>query len=366
MKIGFIAEPYEESHTSGMGYSVLQVMRHFLIEGENHEFIFYSSKPINPGLVPGVYTNIIVPKNFVKKFFYFRFFKNRPDALICMLPLLPLWVHPRVKIFPMFHELGSQKIKPQSFHGKVVAFVRDTVLMPLMLIRATHVIAVSHATETDLIKFYNLPRERMTVIHDGYQEWNQFSTDALDIEKRMKPYFFFAGKVKYRKNVHGIVSAFIAFKEHTKVDCKLIIAGDYGGDYHKKMMQELKQHNFDQDVFFLGYVSNPQMYALFTNAIACVFPSINEGFGMPIAESMSLGTPVITSNISATAEIAGDAALLVDPYDIKDISQAMEKIFFDNHLRESLILRGFERAKHFSWQKFAQKYLALIVELSKK
>jgi glycosyltransferase involved in cell wall biosynthesis len=352
MKIGFVAEPYEEQHASGMGHVVMELLKHLPEVGSQHEFVFFSSRPLNKSSIPGSYTNILIPKGFIRQFFYFFFNKLGVDVLIFMVPLLPFIV--RGTTIAMCQELGSQKITPEGFRANLEAFVRDRLLMQITLARASHIIAASGATRDDLLKYYNLSSKKVTVIYDGFQA---LKPSAAEVENSLKPYFFFAGKVKYRKNVHGIVSAFISFVERTKSDVKLIIAGDYGGEYYHKLANELKDHNLENRVHFVGYVSAGHMYAYYKNALACVFPSINEGFGMPIIESMSIGTPVITSNISSMAEVGGSAALLVDPFDVEDISQAMEKMYSDESLRAELISKGKERAQEFSWPKAARQYI---------
>lgn len=358
MKIGFVAEPYEEQNASGMGYVVLELMRNFPTEGKEHEFIFYSSKPIDGKFVPGTYENIILPLGFLNKLWFFFTLREKPDALIFMVPMMPI-IASGMKVIPMCQELASQKIKPQGLREKLFAFFRDQILMRISLARAEHVIAASQATKDDLKRFYGLREEKISVVYDGFQDLETHRSSAPVLDESLKPYFFFVGKVKYRKNVHGIVSAFIAFKERTGAGGKLVIAGDYGGSYYGEIAKQISDHGITEDVRFVGYAVGPTLYAYYKNALACVFPSINEGFGMPIVEAMSLGTPVITSNISSMAEVAGDAGLLVDPHDISDISNAMERIYSDAQLREDLIEKGKRRADDFSWPKAAREYIKI-------
>lgn len=361
MKIGLVAEPYEESHASGMGHVVLELMRHLPAVSSEHEFIFYSSRPIRRERVPGTFQNASMPKGFVRKLLFFLFLKDAPDVLVSMVPMLPL-VSLRTRTVPMCQELGSQKIRPEGFRAQLFAFVRDQILMRFAFARAVHIIAASEATKVDILAFYKVPSEKVTVIYDGFQDLGVHA-GSLPAPEEFKPYFFFAGKVKYRKNVHGIVSAFIAMRERTGADCKLVLAGDYGGEYYKNLMQQLREHHLESEVHFVGYATGAQMYAYYTGALACLFPSLNEGFGMPIIEAMSLGVPVITSNISSMAEVAGDAGLLVEPRDPEDISRAMERVYADAELRRELIRKGKERAKLFSWPKAAQEYVRVLETL---
>lgn len=360
MKIGFVAEPYEEQGASGMGYMILELMKNLPMAGRNHEFIIYSSLSIREDPVQSNVRNVIVPRGLLGKFFWFLFTKEEIDVLLFVTPLLPLILPRSIKSVPICPELGSQKITPGSLGGKLVAFARDRILMPVCLRRATSIITISHATKEDIVKYYCVPQQKIVVIYTGFQDLKPYIDKAPAIDDRMIPFFFFTGRVKPRKNVHAIVSAFITFKKRTHADCKLVIAGKAGGDYCRAMVIELEKNNLQNEVFFVGYVSTELLCSYYLRAMAFVFPSLNEGFGMPVVEAMNLGTPVITSSISSLPEAAGDAGLLVDPYNIEAISRAMEKIFSEPSLRAKLVEKGYAQAKNFSWWKTANEYLLFL------
>jgi len=360
MRIGFVAEPYEESHASGMGYVIREMMCNLVQEGTKHQFVIYSSKRIDRVLVPGNFENILIPKTFIGKLFWFSRLRD-VDILVHMVALLPLWVPRNIKTVLLCQELADQHMHGGDLRQRLIVFMRDDILMPPCVAKASKIIAASNATARDLEQFYNVPSEKIVVVHDGFQDLTQAGMDASIINEDMRPYFFFAGKVKLRKNVHRIVSAFIAFKERTKARCNLVIAGDYGGDYYESMRRELEQHHLTDAVHFIGYTTgDAQLHALYVNALAFVFPSLSEGFGMPLAEAMSLGVPVITSKISAMPEVMGEAGILVDPYDTEDISGAMERVFNDTVLRKQMTEKGLHRAKSFSWQRAAREALVQI------
>lgn len=360
MKIGFVAEPYEEENASGMGYVVLELIKNLVEADKKNEFIIFSSIPFKKERITDNSKNIIIPKSFYGKLSWFLRNAKIVDAVIFIAPLLPLLIIPKTKSILVCQELASQKIKPKGIKNKLLAFLRDKIMMPLAIKYSSIVVAASNATKQDLLRFYKINQEKIKVIYDGFQDLTIFKDKEIKIENKMKPFFFFVGKVKYRKNVHGIVESFIKFKKNKKSDCKLVIAGEYGGKYYEDIINNLKKNNLFEDVFFIGYITDGKLYSFYKNAVACVFPSINEGFGMPIIESMSVGVPVITSNISSMAEVAGDAGLLVDPFNTNEIAQAMEKLFFDSNLRERLIKKGIERSRLFSWQRAAREYLDLI------
>jgi glycosyltransferase involved in cell wall biosynthesis len=364
MKIGFVAEPYEESNASGMGYVVIEFIKNLVAQNTNDEYVVYSSKPINRDLIPGTFVNTIIPAGFVKQFFYFIRLQDRLDVLLFIAPLLPLWLPRRIKAVMVCQELGSQKIRPGGVKDALRSFLRDRLLMPTSVARAAKIIAASEATQKDLLQYYRVAKEKVPVIYDGFQDLSHFADSATPIDQRMTPYLFFAGKVKPRKNVHGIVAAFIVLQKRRPSDLKLIIGGDFGGQYHQDMVTELNRAGLQAQVFFVGYVTGATLYSYYKNARGFVFPSINEGFGMPPIEAMSMGVPVLTSKISSMAEVAGGAALLVDPFDIEDISQAMEKLAFDESVRSDLIAKGYDRAKVFSWPLAAKQCTELLHSLT--
>lgn len=358
MRIGFVLEPYEESHASGMGFVMSELLKEMLKQGSEHEFIVYSTKQVSPSFIPGKYQVVRLPQGFLKKWWWFLCMRKEVDALLFSAPLLPL-VPPRgIRSVMICQELGSQKIRPM-LRELPFTFLRDQILMRLSLTRTDAVAAASNATARDVRTFYSVPEDKLFVVYDGYQDLHMLAPGA-PIDETFTSFFFFAGKVKYRKNVHGIAKAFVIFKQRTNASTKLVIAGDYGGRYYREIMNILETGGVSQDVHFVGYVSGALMYSYYTKALAVVFPSLNEGFGMPIIEAMSLGTPVITSNISSMAEAAGEAALLVNPLDVEDISSAMKRVYSDPSLRETLRTKGYERSKQFSWPKAAREFLTLV------
>lgn len=363
MKIGYILHPYEESHASGMGYSMLEVCKQLSVRIKEDTFIVYSSKPIDKNTIPGTYESRRMPRGFVRQFFFFLRAPVDLDILLFTAPLLPLWVPRRVKTIVLCKELGSQKIRPTRLFDRIFSFVRDYILMPVTLRRANLIVTSSEATRADVLHFYLVPEERVHVVSEGHQEWRQFPATPERAFESMKPFFFFAGKVKPRKNVHGIVEAFVAFKKRTGSTLQLAIAGDYGGAYHTSMVRKLEEAGLAEQVHFLGYVTGAEMRWLYGHACAFIFPSLNEGFGMPIIEAMSFDVPTLTSENSPMAEIADGAALLIDPRDNDALARGMERIATDEPLRQSLIEKGRERAKLYSWDKTGEGYTALIARL---
>lgn len=360
MRIGFVAEPYEETNASGMGFVVSELLRELLRQGNAHDFVAYSSKRIRQEFISGTYRYVQLPRGFVNKMRWFYRMPQEVDVLLFIAPLLPLVLPRSIRPIMICQELGSQKIAPGTLKEKLFAFVRDQVFMRLSLRRAALVVAASEATRQDLLHFYRLDPTKVVVVYDGYQDLSRYASEAKPVDTSIKPYFFFAGKVKHRKNVHGIAKAFVEFKKCTRAPAHLVIAGDYGGQYYHDIERVLRAGGVWDSTHFVGYTSGPALYSYFKEALAVTFPSINEGFGMPIIEAMSLGTPVITSKISSMAEAAGSAAILVDPHNTSDIAAAMERVWESESLRAELREKGLERAKNFSWPKAAREILTLV------
>jgi len=360
MRIGFVAQPYEEHGASGMGYAVQEIMRHLLIEGRGaHTFVFYSRTPINRSVIEGDYENVLIPKGFIRQFLWFLTHGLQVDVLFFMVPLLPLWIRGRTKTIPICQDLESKDIPVRGLRAKTVALIGEGILLPFTLRRAARIIIPSESTKIAVTAAYRIPEQKFTTIYNGFQ--NLENVQSIPPASSLQPYFFFAGRVKFRKNVHGIVAAFIAFKKRTHAPVKLVIAGLYGhgGAYYREIQEQLVRAGLREDVHFIGYVSTEELKGLYENARAYVFPSLHEGFGMPILEAMSLGVPVITSSTPPMPEVAGDAALLVQPRDAQAISEAMEKVYTDSALRTTLIEKGLTHAKLFSWSRAAREYLVL-------
>ncbi|OHA14712.1 MAG: hypothetical protein A2909_00070 [Candidatus Tagabacteria bacterium RIFCSPLOWO2_01_FULL_39_11] len=358
MKIGIIVEPYEEKNASGIALCILNQTKHFLMLDKDNEYLIYTSSPFKKERLSANAKNILIPRSFFGKNLWFlkNAYFNKiliPDILIFNMPLLPLILPERVKTVPIFYEVVSEfgsgvreKIL-NIFWGFLAGFA---------LKRAPLIITPSYASKDDLCGFYKINPDKVKTIHLGFQNPDEFKGIALDSEKNHVPYFLFIGKAKFKKNIHGIVNGFIKFKKKFNTNHKLIFIGSYGGKYYEEILKNLRASSLEEEVIFKGYIYD-DFYAVFKNAESLVFPSFREGFGMPIIEAMYLGVPVITSNVSSMPEVAGGAALLVDPRNPEEIAEAMAKIAFDRGLREDLISRGIERAKQFSWQDHASQFL---------
>jgi glycosyltransferase involved in cell wall biosynthesis len=224
--------------------------------------------------------------------------------------------------------------------------------------RADIIIGDSLATVNDISRYLGIPREKTRVIYPGAIPLATVSDrERNEIKKEMRlpeKYILFVGCIEPRKN---LARAFRAY-ERTGLwkDIPLVLAGPRGWRFNelKTAWDNLTAKN---QIFWLDYVGEKELAVLYENAFFLIFPSLFEGFGLPILEAMSAGCPVLTSNCSSMPEAAGDAALYVDPLDTESIADGMLKLAGDGSLRESLISAGYKRAKLFTWEKTARELL---------
>ena len=182
-------------------------------------------------------------------------------------------------------------------------------------------------------------------------------------------YILNVGGIHERKNLVRLIHAFSRLAREHGYPGKLLITGTVSGFPYIEKMKRLcdavvKERGMEERVIFTGFVSDEELDTLLRRAHFLVYPSLHEGFGMPIIEAMQVGTPVVASGIGGTAEVAGDAALLVDPYNIDEITFEMSRLLLGHKLHAELSEKGIERASSYSWVRTSEKYLELYEELS--
>src|SRR3989338_8925826 len=227
--------------------------------------------------------------------------------------------------------------------------------------RAGKLIAVSRSTANDLEEFYNIPSEKISVIHSGVGEgfFAPRVSSNLDLPEK---YFLSLGTIEQRKNIAGVVHAFETLKTSGQVgaDVHLVIAGNLGWDYGD-VKKSLDHSPWREQIKLIGGVQAENLPELYQRAKVFVYHSFFEGFGFPPLEAMASGTPVIVGNNSSFPETVGAAALLVDPYSQIELATAMASAWNDQSLRSKLIASGQKQSKSFSWQKAAKETLSVLI-----
>lgn len=308
-------------------------------------------------------------------------FKDKLDVLFVPSHTLPLIKRPGLKTVVTVHDLGSEYL-PGMHQLKQRLYL--SLMQRYQLKTASKIIAVSKATKEDLVKRIGLDQKKIEVVYEGYDNslYKSVKNDLLIstlkyYELLTNNYYLFVGTVQPRKNLERVILAYsqaindyrLTINEKDKkknlksliINHKspdLVIAGSKGW-LSDEIYALPKKLGIEDRVKFLGYVPDKDLPALYSGAIAFVYPSLFEGFGLPILEAQACGCPVITSDISSMPEVSGDGALLVDPYSVEEIAEVMVRVK-SQESRVKIMKAGLENVKRFSWEKCAREVLHIL------
>jgi glycosyltransferase involved in cell wall biosynthesis len=231
---------------------------------------------------------------------------------------------------------------------------------------------VSDYSKRDIAEKVGVPVEKIKVVPNGLREVNP-KDPSLEIELKNRfaineKYVLNVGGIHERKNIVKLVHAFAGLVNHRGYSGKLLITGNVSGAPYQRKMKKIcdasvRETSMENRIVFTGYVSEQELDSLFRMAGLLIYPSLYEGFGIPILEAMKMGLPVITSNISAMPEVAGGAAYLVDPNSIEDMTSAMSEVLQNRILREEMIEKGLELVHPYTWKNVSERYLELYQEI---
>ncbi|MDY6781270.1 MAG: glycosyltransferase family 1 protein [Cyanobacteriota bacterium] len=315
-----------------------------------------------------------------------RIYRKLQSSLIFSpVPEAPLYRKSRFVV--MVHDLIPLRF-PQLFaRSPLIPYFRWYI--PQVLAQAQHIICNSQATARDITDFWNIPAKKITPIPLAYDS-NHFkplspkkalneeiasqkdaqqllsskkalneelSQEAREDFSTKRPYFLYIGRHDPYKNLQRVIEAFAKLGDR---HCQLWIAGACDPRYTPALQQQAQELEVSDRVQFLEYVPYAQLPLLLNRAIALVFPSLWEGFGIPVLEAMACGTPVITSNCSSLPEVAGEAAILVDPYAVGEIRAAMQLLLEDGETRSQLVQLSLKRASLFSWEKTGRQTMEVL------
>lgn len=384
MRIGIDARTIlnpEKGDAIGVGHYTYQLIRNLLeIDKENEYVIFFDFHAREKDIKKFKKPNVKV------KFYPFSDYKKYlPGAYNEILGTATL-MRERLDII---HSTSPASRIPASYRGKTVVTVHDLAayktpdvfpkiktarfkaVTSMMIGKADKVIAVSQSTKKDICEIFGCKEKKVKVIYSGLDK-RFFEDPAISREKIMAKfgigsaeikYILFLGTLEPVKNISRLFEAYKIMretlkKETGKCEYALVMAGKRGwlAEEYKKMARDME---ISKDVIFTGYVIGDEIVPLFKNAEFFVMPSLYEGFGTTVLEAFATGTPAIVSNVSSVPEVAGNAALLVNPIDTKEIADAMVKLARDDKLRYDLRQKGFEQVKKFDWGKTARETLEI-------
>lgn len=358
MLIAIEAERANENQKTGVEHYAKQLILNFAkIDNENQYRLYLRTKPQDWFLE--------LPKNFEIK----------------VMPFPKFWTQIRLSIELFFHPVDRLFIPASAlpiFHPrKSVCTIHDTAFIHYPEADTTfmrkflhysykmisklswRVICISESTKNDLIKYYGTKKDKIFVVHHGYdkQVTNQnFSATTLKLPDK---YALFLSTLQPRKNLIRLINSFRKFTEkHPEENYKLVVVGKKGWKYEPII--EAIEKNKDL-VIYLGHITDEEREWVYKNAQALVMPSLYEGFGMWILEAFSAKIPVAVSDVSSLPEIAGEGAVYFNPENEESILEGIEKVLLDNNLREELVKKGSERLSQFSWEKTAKQTLEVIL-----
>ncbi len=281
--------------------------------------------------------------------------KTKPDVFHCQY-VLPPFVRARSVV--TIHDLAHEHF-PEFFHPVEGARMRKLVRATAR--RADHITTVSRFSANDIQQTYGVPPEKISIAYQSPAERFQ-PRDKQACQEHLArtyginfPFILYVGRIQERKNLPRLVEAY-AWLRKQGTATRLVIVGKRDWQ-SEKLMAKISELGLDAAVVFPGYVSDQDLPLFYNAAEVFVFPSIFEGFGLPVVESMASGLPTITSYGSSLEEVAGDGALLADPLDVSSIAQAMQRVLEDTTLRSRLIEKGLRRSAELKSEKFCSKLL---------
>lgn len=291
------------------------------------------------------------------------FFPGRIDVFHGLDARLPGYGKPAkvVTLHDLF-SLISDKFSDEAFIAKKKKRYAEVAR------NADRIITVSRSTRRDIVERLGYPEERIDVVPLGvdpvFGPVGRTEADrVLERHGIEGPYVFFVGNVSARKNLVRVLEAFASLHPSIRGGLSIVMAGQltYGGD---KVLEAVERLELRESVKVLGYVPFADLPALYSAAEVFMFPTLYEGFGIPILEAMACGTAVVASNLSSHPEVAGEAAVLVDPTDAEAIGSALEKLIEDNDLRNTCVDKGLERAAAFTWDNTVRETIAVYEKMA--
>lgn len=339
------------------------------------EFVFLFDRPFDPQFVYGKNVTPVVmpPRARFAPQFYWWFEWVIPKALkkygadVFFSPDSMCSLSAKTPTVMTCHDLV-----PLHYPNQIPLIHRHYLLhfLPKYLRRADHVLTVSDFVRRDISQTCDIPPEKISAVHNGCREC---FFPIQDFEKQQvrdefaagQEYFLYSGAIHPRKNIHRLIRAFDIFKVKTGAPVKLLLAGRSAWKTGEVTMA-LEQANNRADIRFTGYIAEETLPKLMASALALTYVSLSEGFGLPLLEAMNTDTPVLAANTTALPEVAGESALLVDPFSVTAIAAGLEKLWMDRVFCQKLVEKGRVQREKFSWDTATEQVYALLKQTSGK
>ena len=364
MKIAVNTRLLIKDKLEGIGWVAYETLKRITTQHPEHNFYFIFDRKYNDEYIFSENVKpIVTPPQARHPFLFYLWFEHaiprvlkKIKADLFLSPDGYLSLSSDVPSIAVFHDLNFEH------YPNDLPFLKRKhykYYFPKYAHKATRIVTVSEFSKQDIIKQYSVAANKIDVVYNGANEnfkpVNESTQKAIrEKYTQGKSYFVFVGALHPRKNLVNLFKAFDKFRKTNHTETKLVIVGEKMW-WTGKIREAYNQMQFKNEVIFTGRLSAEKLYQVVGSALALTYVSYFEGFGIPIVEAFYCDVPVITSNVTSMPEIAGDAALLVDPFSIDSIAEAMKKINYDKKLHENLILKGQKRRQEFNWQKSADK-----------
>jgi len=345
--------PYGEKHPAGLGRAIFAMVKNIIeLDTTDRQYtIFLKGKGHERPKINGSnWTCVELPARRFWLDFGLRKYRDY-DLFVFFTPVIPFFLSLKKTII-VAHDFSYVYIKPQKF----LRFLFNKILFyyhKISLVKASRIIAISNYTKNEMVSLFRINPEKIQVILNGFTPRN-FKSEKTMQEKNI---FLFVGVLKHRKNIIRLIEAYGQYVSVSKNPKRLFLVGKGGGSYYQEIVNLITSLNLQNLVTLKGYLSDEELDDVYSRTFGFIFPSLCEGFGLPVIESMSLGIPVVTSETTSLGEISGDAAILVDPLNTKSIAEGM--ILLDSHedMYQDLVTKGYERSSLFSWEKAGSGYI---------
>ena len=358
-------------HDFGIGTYTRNLLRYLARIDHETEYVLLCHEPdlgIGAQLGPNFRTVLESSKNYsVREQIHVPWVlrRERPDVFHAPHYVLPPAVPCRsvVTIHDCIHLMFPQYLPNRA------AYVYAKASMWSAAKRSNRILTVSEASKRDIMHFFNVPPEKIVVVYNAIDERFRIAPAEQDVARVRERYqlnhkfVLYAGNIKPHKNLVRLILAFDELRKGGFDDLKLLIIGDEISKL-PALRRAVHEHKLHKHVRFLGYLPDETLAILYRLASVFVFPSLYEGFGLPPLEAMASGTPVVTSNVSSLPEVAGDAAVLVDPYDVGSIVAGVRLVLTNPTLASELSAKGIERSREFSWTRSVTRICELYREVA--
>lgn len=351
MRVGIVLHPFGNS-AKGLEQYIFESTRSLIEVSDNSSAftIFVKGNPDTSGLPEGVHI-VTIPHVFYWQLYLLKHY-TACDVFVFFTESAPLflWRKSIIVFFDAaYYYFGGDSI---------LSRIQRTCLVlwrGWMMRLSRHVVTISEASKNDLVEIFSVPNTQVSVIYPGFKSFQNEGLHTLDTNHEL--YFMYIGPVKERKNVLRIVGAFEIFKKDTGLPHKLFLVGRKSkGIYEEKVDARIEESVYKDAIVYKTNVSDADLGEVYRNATALVFPSLLEGFGLPILEALSSNCMVITSSTTSTKEAIGNAGVLVDPKNEHEIATAMTRVALGEYDRALFIENAKRQSSFFTWEKSGEAW----------